>query len=82
MITLKFELKEWLNGNLLNSLLIQEEDYNKRLEQMETFFRTFLSREPILNRYYSDKEKRDTILDEGKKDTIYDEVRSYTITPT
>ena len=80
LITLKFELKEWLNGNLLNSLLIQEEDYNKRLEQMETFFRTFLSREPILNRYYSDKEKRDTILDEGKKDTIYDEVRSYTIT--
>ncbi|ACV24116.1 CRISPR-associated protein Csx11 [Methanocaldococcus fervens] len=29
LITLKFELKDWLNGHLLNSLLVREEDFIK-----------------------------------------------------
>jgi hypothetical protein len=48
LITLKFELGEWLNGNLTNSLLIREEEHDKRLEEMEMFFRTFFSTELVL----------------------------------
>jgi hypothetical protein len=48
LITLKFELGEWLNGNLTNSLLIRDEEYKKRFEEIEMFFRTFFSTETVL----------------------------------
>lgn len=44
LVTLKFELREWLNGNMLNSLLIQEADYDKKFEEIEMFFRTSFSK--------------------------------------
>jgi len=47
LVTLKFELMEWLSGNMLNSLLIRETDYDEKLKEIEMFFRTFLSNEPL-----------------------------------
>ncbi|MGA1861436.1 CRISPR-associated protein Csx11 [Deferribacter thermophilus] len=35
LVSLKFELKDWLNGNLLNSLLVREEDYNDYFETIK-----------------------------------------------
>lgn len=53
LVTLKFELREWLNGNMLNSLLIQEADYDKKFEEIEMFFRTFFSVEPVFPENYN-----------------------------
>ncbi|MGC8979422.1 CRISPR-associated protein Csx11 [Caldisericum sp.] len=32
LVTMKFELRDWLNGDMLNSLLVREEDFNKYLK--------------------------------------------------
>lgn len=53
LVTLKFELGEWLNGDLLNSLLIRQEDYQNMLEEIRIFIETFLSSKPILNGNYN-----------------------------
>ena len=47
LVTLKFELGEWLNGNMVNSTLIQRVDYNIKRKQIEIFFKTFFSNEPV-----------------------------------
>jgi len=47
LVTMKFELKEWLNGNMLNSFLIRQADFPKKLEEIRMFFRTFFSEEMI-----------------------------------
>ena len=47
LITLKFELGEWLNGNLVNSLLIQNEDFKQELKGIQAFILLFLSKMPI-----------------------------------
>lgn len=38
-VTLKFELKEWLNGNLINSLLNTKQKYHDYLHKMENTLR-------------------------------------------
>ncbi|NLY42419.1 MAG: CRISPR-associated protein Csx11 [Clostridiaceae bacterium] len=47
LVTMKFELKEWLNGNMLNRLLIRQVDYCQKLEEIKMFFRTFFSKETV-----------------------------------
>jgi hypothetical protein len=76
LITLKFELGEWLNGNLTNSLLIREEEHDKRLEEMEMFFRTFFSTELVLT-------ERINCLDEEKKaiERLESDIESLETTP-
>ncbi|NLY42563.1 MAG: hypothetical protein GX066_01015 [Clostridiaceae bacterium] len=63
LVTMKFELKEWLNGNMLNSLLIRRVDYCKRLEEIKMFFRTFFSKETVFM-------EDDSWLNEIKKESI------------
>ena len=43
-ISLKFELKEWLSGDLLNSLLVRNEDYKKYLSEIRKFILLLLSK--------------------------------------
>ncbi|MCX7760364.1 MAG: CRISPR-associated protein Csx11 [Hydrogenothermaceae bacterium] len=43
LISLKFELKDWLNGNLLNSLVMREEDYEKYKNDIKLFIILFLT---------------------------------------
>ena len=49
LIGLKFELKEWLNGDLLSSLLTRNENYNYWLNQIQQFIKLFYSDIAILN---------------------------------
>lgn len=53
LVSLKFDLNEWLNGNMLNSFLTNEADYKKLLDETKMFFRTFFTREPVLAEDYN-----------------------------
>ncbi|WP_456408638.1 CRISPR-associated protein Csx11 [Caldithrix abyssi] len=44
LVTLKFELKKWLNGDFLNTLLIQNEIYKTNLKEIENFIFLFLKK--------------------------------------
>jgi CRISPR-associated Csx11 family protein len=48
LVTLKFELMEWLNGGLLNSLVNIQENYQHWLHQINTFIKLFYSKDNIL----------------------------------
>ncbi|WP_457561841.1 CRISPR-associated protein Csx11 [Caminibacter pacificus] len=48
LITLKFELIEWLNGDLLSSLLTRDENYQKWLKNIKIFLKLFYSDIDIL----------------------------------
>ncbi|ACX73147.1 CRISPR-associated protein, Csx11 family [Methanocaldococcus vulcanius M7] len=63
LITLKFELKEWLNGNLLNSLIVREEDCNNfydliknLLNNSKNYFINNLKIMTKLKEFYKNKE--------------------------
>lgn len=43
LVSLKFELKEWLKGNILNSLLIRENNYEDYFNAIKQFILLFLS---------------------------------------
>ncbi len=75
LVTLKFEFGEWLNGDLLNSLLIRQEGYQNTLEEIRIFIETFLSSKPILNGNYSWIDKKIEDLDNKLRKIPSDERR-------
>ncbi|WP_434655935.1 CRISPR-associated protein Csx11 [Thermoanaerobacterium thermosaccharolyticum] len=66
LLTLKFELSDWLNGNLLNSLIIREEDYEKNISGIKSFILLFLSQCDI-NKYFDVKKIDEKIRELEKK---------------
>ncbi len=44
LVTLKFELEKWLNGDFLNTLLIRNEIYKTNLKEIENFIFLFLKK--------------------------------------
>ncbi|EDM24321.1 CRISPR-associated protein Csx11 [Caminibacter mediatlanticus] len=49
LITLKFELSEWLNGDLLSSIMVRNENYIKWLNNIKNFLLIFYSNINIFN---------------------------------
>ena len=43
LVTLKFELEKWINGDLLNSSILRKEQFRKQLKNIKNFIYLFLS---------------------------------------
>lgn len=54
LISLKFDLSKWLNGDLMNTLLIRKEDFWKYKEDIKNFIYLFLSESSLRDRYFDD----------------------------
>jgi len=66
LVTLKFELEKWLNGDLLNSLMIQQESFQLQIDYIQNFIYLFLSTLPVNFRESSINEKITKIINELK----------------
>ena len=66
LVTLKFELEKWLNGDLLNSLIIQQESFQLQIDYIQNFIYLFLSNLPVNFRESSINEKITKIINELK----------------
>jgi CRISPR-associated Csx11 family protein len=61
LVTLKFELNQWLNGNLFNSLLIRDENFIDTKNEIKNFISLFITGENL-----------DTVFDTSEEDKSID----------
>ncbi|MBK3331983.1 CRISPR-associated protein Csx11 [Persephonella atlantica] len=66
-ISLKFELEDWLNGNLLNSLLIQKSDFKLYLTEIKNFLEIFILNRTNFSDIFSELNKQIRSLEEKLK---------------
>jgi len=53
LVSLKFDLTKWLNGDLMNTLLIRKEDFKEYKTNLKNFIYLFLSNSSLRDRYFN-----------------------------
>lgn len=61
LVTLKFELDNWLNGNLFNSLLIRKENFINAKNEIKNFISLFIRGDNLNTVFDTSKEVKNTI---------------------